>query len=99
MKIFTSLEFWDDLNFDRNQVSVNFRIIYEIYVKYYKIEAWTMDKIYENDMKNVFLVNSVSYCHRKNWARDTKFLSSDQKLTTSAMKHSCMHGTYLKWIL
>ena len=63
MKIFTSLEFLDDLNFDRNQVSANFRIIYEIYVKYYKIEAWTMDKykIYENDMKNVFLVNSVSY--------------------------------------
>ena len=66
MKIFTSLELWgDDLNFDRNQVSVNFRTIYEIYVKYYKIEAWTMDKIYENDMKNVFLVNSVSYCYRK----------------------------------
>ena len=65
MKIFTSLELWgDDLNFDRNQVSANFRIIYEIYVKYYKIEAWTMDKIYENDMKNV-LVNSVSYCCRQ----------------------------------
>ena len=52
MKIFTSLEFLDDLNFDRNQVSVNFRIIYEREI--------STDKIYENDMKNV-LVNSVSY--------------------------------------
>ena len=50
MNIFTSLELWDDLNFDWNQVSVYFRIIYEIYVKYLRTN--------ENDMKNV-LVNSV----------------------------------------
>ena len=50
MKIFASLEFLDDLNFDRNQVSVNFRIIYEREI--------STDKIY-------VLVNSVSYCCRQ----------------------------------